>query len=340
MKYRILVAFALTFAASAAVRAQSPGWNPIPMFPSVQQIQDFVKGDDEFDEAAKEASVLKQFADIAMKLYLNGPPMQSGMRFTDEVINAYNQAATFTRLSLPAELKNKYAYDAWLREDVMQRFFKPEFKDYLYKIIGEQPPTGTRTTSATASNPKPKAPEVNVPDNYKLFNGLIKIGQPLDVPRCQNTLIGGAVILANVMNCQTSEFPQDRSLITVWLSLSSKADWMTRNVLVRLNEGRVERVVINTVGRKAQDAIIRDLTAKYGPPTITKLGKVTPSQGNPFDIREPEWDLPGLRVEFSPIERNKFGNYDDIDGAGFVRIETQDAYKRRIEAEKKKKSVL
>ena len=100
------------------------------------------------------------------------------------------------------------------------------------------------------------------------------------------------------------------------------------------------RVVIDTRGRVVETRVGQELAAKYGSIYLSHGAIITPDTGNKFNVRNLEWPLPGLHVEYQVLIADDDGRVK-IDGPGYVRIETDSAYQRRMAEEKKvQKNVL
>lgn len=97
-----------------------------------------------------------------------------------------------------------------------------------------------------------------------------------------------------------------------------------------VHNGRLSGVALFTMGRGFEKTVTGDLRAKYGPPTRVKSAVITPDVGNPFKVNEPEWILPGIRVEYEVVVRYD-GNDERIrTNEGVVRIMTESEYQRRL----------
>jgi hypothetical protein len=106
------------------------------------------------------------------------------------------------------------------------------------------------------------------------------------------------------------------------------------NVAVRTFQGGVVRVIIVTPSKDVSKRVEAELTAKYGRGFIVHSGTITPDSGNKFDVRNLEWNLPGLHVQYQVLEVDE-NERVHTNGTGYVRIETDAAYKDRIAKENK-----
>jgi hypothetical protein len=131
----------------------------------------------------------------------------------------------------------------------------------------------------------------------------------------------------------------DPNIKTVTLPKDSCPEWTSLDcrAYVTLHEGRIVGVAILTKGRGVVTATKAELQEKYGRPTGFVHATITPDQGNPFKVSDPEWILPGLHVEFETVLRE--GDRVNLLN-GVVRIETSSAYARRLEKSRKIKRKL
>jgi hypothetical protein len=101
-------------------------------------------------------------------------------------------------------------------------------------------------------------------------------------------------------------------------------------------DGLLVAIDIKTKGHNVDQAVVRDLRAKYGPPTSVKPIEVTPRVGNPFKANSLEWVLPGLHVIYEVVIKGENeGEVTDVD-TGDIGVETEAAYQRRLAKEKAK----
>lgn len=124
-------------------------------------------------------------------------------------------------------------------------------------------------------------------------------------------------------------FPQDNC--PSWLS-DCTASVMTY-------DGLLVAIDLKTKGHNVNQAVVRDLREKYGPPTSVRPIEVTPRVGNPFKASNLEWVLPGLHVIYEEITKGENeGEATDVT-SGQIGIETEAAYHRRLAREKAKPKV-
>jgi hypothetical protein len=121
------------------------------------------------------------------------------------------------------------------------------------------------------------------------------------------------------------------------LDADSCPTWMsTCTVNATLQDGNLVRVELTTKGRGVEQVTGTELRGKYGPPTSSMPGTVTPDVGNPFAVTDLIWSLPGLRVEFQPVRRTEDDPNRVRTTEGVVRIETEQAYQMRQSETKEK----
>ena len=104
-------------------------------------------------------------------------------------------------------------------------------------------------------------------------------------------------------------------------------------------DGLLVAMDMKTKGHNVDQAVVSDLRAKYGPPTSLKPVTVTPRVGNPFRANNLEWALPGLHVMYEAfIKGENEGEVSNTD-VGWVGMETEAAYQRRLARQKAKPKV-
>jgi hypothetical protein len=104
-------------------------------------------------------------------------------------------------------------------------------------------------------------------------------------------------------------------------------------------DGLLVAIDLKTKGHNVNQAVVRDLRDKYGPPTLVKPIVVTPRVGNPFKANNLEWILPGLHVVYEVVIKGEAeGEVTDVE-SGDIGFETEAAYQRRLAKEKAKPKV-
>ena len=269
-------------------------------------------------------------------------------------------------------LRDKYESDSAFADLLLQKFFTPQFRSDYYAWTGKPMPASTTIKAGggapAAPNPdiaKAKAAKVDL----SLFAGSIHFGEPLRFPRCpyEKGMLGQLELGYITQDCENIVPPDElgdlaASLIQpmlpagpgrptptpdpnqryVILAEDHRPSWMSTggNAGVRLNNsGGVERVVFTTRGRTVENNVAEELKAKYGVAHYSEEGIITPDVGNAFKVHNLTWALPGLHVEYQVIGVDKDGRVQ-IDGVGYVWVETESAYARRMAEEKKKKKAV
>jgi hypothetical protein len=272
------------------------------------------------------------------------------------------------------QLRDKYEADPAFLDSILQRYFTPQFRtDYYGWTRKPMPAVADVKNNAPVVSPsndpaiiKAKAAKVDL----GLFANSIRIGEPLRLPRCTySTGFTGIPVMGEVtQDCEDTPPPMSGqtadmlNMVTAMItggaaSNSSKSapgpdpnirsialipdhclSWMDGNrATVHLaSNGTIDRVVILTKGRTMEKRVTEDLIAKYGMAHISESGTVSPASGNTVKLTNSDWILPGLLVEYKVLAIDENGNVQ-LDGQGYVRIETQTAYDARIAAEKKDK---
>ena len=174
----------------------------------------------------------------------------------------------------------------------------------------------------------------------------IPLGEPLRLPTCE--LLGGlfsptgpkadptCIIDTSPGALLTAFSPidlqalQDKDVAAIQLGSDSCPTWMSScTVNATLREGNLVRVELTTKGRGVEQATGTELRGKYGSPTSSRVGSITPDVGNPFTITDLTWSLPGLHVEFQPVRRLEEDDTRVRTNEGLVRIETEQSYQLR-----------
>jgi hypothetical protein len=232
-----------------------------------------------------------------------------------------------------------------------------------FALGAQRPAAGKGGAGAKPSNNPTVARTAAGKVDLSLFTGVLKFGDKLQLPACvyEQGLLGMRINADDDKDCiddQTLNNPlalavlgmmvpnaqpdaPDPTLKLVFLAVTHRPGWISgESVWVKLIQGSVARVVVQTQGRVVEKRVGDDLKAKYGSVYFTHGGTITPDVGNKFDVNNLEWSLPGLHVEYRVIEGDLNGRVE-VNGTGYVRIETESAYQARIAEEKKqKKSVL
>lgn len=342
----------------------------LDQFPTVERVRAAEKGSDEVDSYARFMAALDVINDMMLRDllqapnggYYNMPPA------ADRVHARYGNAITKFTIDSPEPpskdpryrpLRDKYEADPAFRDSLLQTFFTPEFRSDYYAWTRKPMPAGAATRPASA----PATPDADITKanaakvDVTLFGKAIKMGSPLGLPRCTYEDMLGVPVVKGEVDCidaqpPTTGFagilfgtiipvgaqaPADPNLKFIHLSFAHRPTWMSGDgVWIRLNDnGGIERVVITTQGRDIEAKVADELRGKYGTSVFSQEGTITPDVGNAFKVHNLDWVLPGLHVEYRVIRADDNGRVE-INGTGYVRIETATAYAARTADEKKK----
>jgi len=266
-------------------------------------------------------------------------------------------------------LRDKYEKDPAFTDTLLLKMFSAEFRSDYYAWTRKPMPAAmaVKTGGPAAGNggggvsagsdpsiAKAKAAKVDL----ALFAGVIRFGGMLNLPTCpyessflgvpvrrdnapdclDNMPISGEVAAAvEIITAMTNTKPTEPDLDAhmVYLLEEHRPTWMSgETVFVRTYQTGVSTVVITTQSKDVAKRVESELTAKYGSGYAVHPGTVTPDTGNPFNVRNLEWSLPGLHVEYRVLDVDE-NDRVHTNGTGWVRIETETAYKSRVAKENK-----
>lgn len=169
----------------------------------------------------------------------------------------------------------------------------------------------------------------------------LEIGQALQLPACPLELFPTAIKQTCMNNAGAKladsifgpdEVTAEPEVMLVTLDAAHCPDWLSGcQIKTFIAASKLVGVSVVTKGRLVENAVNDELNAKYGVPTHISRGKITPDIGNAFEVRDPEWALPGLRVEYQVVRHDENGVNTS---AGWVRVITESEY-QRIQAAKK-----
>jgi len=245
-----------------------------------------------------------------------------------------------------------------------------EYKAFQERMYGNangnepnQPSTTSRTnqpaapgvasgrTPGTATDPsiaKARAASVDT----KVLG--LALGEPLRVPSCDSLsdpstrtcfvptsglALAALAFLGLDSGPRTAE-EQRTNVISVVFPPDNCPSWLKDGgASVMTYDGLLVAIDMTTKGHNVNQAVVRDLREKYGPPTSVRPIEVTPRVGNPFKASNLEWVLPGLHVIYEVITKGENeGEATDVT-SGQIGIETEAAYHRRLAKEKAKPKV-
>jgi hypothetical protein len=345
-------------------------------FPTIDRVRAETKGSDTVDSYARYMAALEVINDFMIRDLVTAPNggVYNMPPAAEKIHYRYSNELTRLEIDSPeppskdpryGQLRDKYEKDPAFADMLIQKFFTPQFRSDYYAWTRKPMPAAIPVKSSAPGTPsndpsiaRAKAAKVDL----SLFGGTLKFGDRLQLPRCvyEETLLVIQVHSNENQDCLDDQpanaaatelilamlpvgtLPEpDPNLKLVYLGPEHRPGWMTGDsVWVKLDQGSIARVVIQTQGRVVEKRAGDDLKAKYGSVYISHSGKITPDVGNAFLVNDLDWSLPGLHVEYKVIEVDQNGRVE-VNGSGYVRIETETAYQARIAEEKKqKKSVL
>ena len=358
---------ALMLAFFTIMRAQSHLLtNPanLSQFPSVEKIRIATKGTDDVDTHARFIIALWRINGMMVRDLLMDPngemhtlpaaaaPIQEQYR---QALSRYNtdEAPPAARDPRYRSLEQKYEKDPVFFDDLLTKFFSPKFRIDYYAWVKKTVPQTTAVAGATgptASSPTdPSIDKANAAKiDIRIFG--LELGQPIRLPFCRSTILNqvtepscvidpsagtGSTIVDQVLtsipgmsNADAKVDPNFREInfgperCPAWVALNCRAE-------AYLYNGRLVSLTINTKGRSVEKAVNEALREKYGPPTRVALGKITPDVGNAFETRDPEWILPGIRVEYQLVYHQIVNSEEVVNtNVGWLRIITESAFQR------------
>ncbi len=176
------------------------------------------------------------------------------------------------------------------------------------------------------------------------------LGEPVQVPICDSSFDSKTCLqdeppseffdaIASMFGAKSTATADDmrQSARAVRLSADDCPSWMSgRYVRLLLYDGRLVAVSIETKGHAVDQVVARELSQKYGPPTLVKPLAVTPRVGNPFTANGLEWKLSGLHVVYDVVIKGTAEGEVVNTEIGTIGIETESAYQRRSAKETQK----
>jgi len=345
-------------------------------FPTIDRVRAETKNSDAVDSYARYMAALDVINDLMIRDLVTAPNggVYNMPPAAEKVHYRYSNELTRLEIDSPeppskdaryGPLRAKYEKDPAFADMLIQKFFTPQFRSDYYAWTRKPMPAAALVkggaVGAASTDPsiaRAKAAKVDL----SLFGGALKFGDQLQLPTC---VYETALLVVRVHSNENQDCLDDQSANTaatelivamlpagslaapdpnekvVYLGPEHRPAWMIGDTVeVKVNQGSIVSVSIKTQGRVVEKRVGDDLKAKYGSVYVTHGGTITPDVGNKFDVNNLEWSLPGLRVEYTVIEVDQNGRVE-VNGSGYVRIETESAYQARIAEEKKqKKSVL
>ena len=355
----IVLSVLLLIASATSQSALLTNPSTLSQFPTVEQIKAGTKGADDVDSHARFMAALWRINDMIIKDLVTAPNGGVYTAPTQAESVHYRYSNAITRYSIdqipPAArdpryrpLEDKYEKDPAFFDSLLTQFFAPKFRTDYYAWVRKPVPVSSATGGSApvqaAGDPsvaKARAAKVDL----HVFG--LEIGQPVQFPVCpgglfeqaksicvndHKDLIAGAEILTQVFGLPPAGPTEAGSTETldVVLDFEHCPDWLSGcGINAIVENGRLVGVSVVTRGRVVEKIVNEELKAKYGPPTGVYSGKITPDVGNAFEVNDPEWILPGLRVEYQVITHID-GQDINVKGGGWVRVLTESAYQRMV----------
>ena len=358
----MIIVFAVLIV-SGSIEAQSPLLtNPssLSQFPTVEQLKAGVKGTDEVDNHARFMAALHRINSMIIDDLVKAP---NGGTYNlppaaETVQRRYSNAITRFSIDEPPTaardpryrtLEDKYEKDPAFLDTLLTQFFPPKFRTDYYAWIRKPVP---QSSTQVAVRPASLDPSIAKAKAAKVDLGVfgLEIGQPVQLPVCpsgfgaqaQQTCLNnprdsfsGSKLLDSIFGipAERANSGFDPNVLHVHLDQEHCPEWMSGCDLEGILEsGRLIAVTVNTWGRAVEKSVTAELKEKYGPPTTLSLHTFTPDVGNSINVKDPEWILPGLRVEYQIINHL---NEREIDPRyGWIRVITESAYQRIANAKK------
>ena len=129
-----------------AIQPQATNPSYLSQMPSVDRVKAEAKGTDPTDTAARQVATFRQLCAIILDMAIARIPATEGLlrKTSDEDRITADYGAAYTRIwqgrpeLLPAV--DRYERDPKFRDDLLTKFFSPEFRAIFYKATGKQPP--------------------------------------------------------------------------------------------------------------------------------------------------------------------------------------------------------
>lgn len=366
---RILTSVIALHVLTAAAISQSPLLtNPssLSQFPTVERIRTATKGVDDVDSHARFIAALYRINDMIKEDLVKAP---NGGYYeipsaAQAVQGRYSRA--ITRFSIdevpPAardprfrNLETKYEADAAFFDGLLLQFFAPKFRTDYYAWVRKpvpQSPAVPSGSAAKAVSPDPSIAKAKAAKVDLTAFGLT-FGDPVQLPQCADQLLsldkrmcipGLAPNAAAALDFLNAIMPGaldggkvDPNVLQVRLDEDHCPSWVASgcDAQLLLHEGVLVAIAVSTNGRRVENSVNAELRDKYGPASGVRLGRITPDVGNAFDVHDPEWNLPGLHIEYQVVLHNEEQGVNT--SMGWVRVITESAYQRLVNKPVKKK---
>ena len=365
----IVIAALLTLLSAATLWAQSPLiTNPanLSQFPTVERIRTATKGADDVDTHARFMAALWRINDMIKEDlrkapnggYYDMPPAAQTVQ--------YRYSGAITRYSIdeppPAlrdprfrPLESKYEKDPAFFDGLLTQFFSPKFRTDYYAWIRKPVPAqtaamaaaGNKSSSPDPSIAKAKAAKVDLTAFGLTFGEAVQLPEcadqvlKLDTRMCIPGLAPNAAAALDFLNAIMPGALEggtvDPNVMQVRFDEDHCPSWVAQGCEAQLllHDGVLVAIAVSTNGRRVENSVNAELRSKYGPASGVKHGRITPDAGNAFDVNDPEWNVPGLHVEYQVVLHNEEQGVNT--SIGWVRVITESAYQRLVNKPVKKK---
>jgi hypothetical protein len=341
----LAVALLLPQATAALAQAKTPPY--LSQFPPVERVKAEIKGSDPVDTAARQQEAFWLLNQMITELAGRRFDADDLTRAEDDLRSRYGEAFQWyqykERAPAPQDqarwhkLIEFYEHDPVFLDELLRRFFMPELRAGYYRATGKKP--------AAASPDSPVAGARAAGVDAKVFG--IQMGELLTVPVCPsnvlfvdttNTCVEGnpldgnplaAAIIGAVAGPPKKEDPDTR-YVQIHLGQDLCAEWMLScGITAMVHKEVFVGAYIATKGRTVEAAVAGELEGKYGKRYSSTQQFITANNGAKFTVYERVWVMPGLYVDFHPV------NKEIVDG--LVRVETEIGHKIRTDKEREAK---
>lgn len=150
---------ALALMLTANIKAQTTN-QYLSQFPSAERVKSEVKGSDAIDTAARQAAAFFWLTQIAMAVGGSGTgklisSRDSGLLYSQYIDGMRSITRIYASGGNPTweRLFEGYKYDPQFGDELMKRFFAPDFRAGYYRLSGKQPPSSAAQTTTQLTAP-------------------------------------------------------------------------------------------------------------------------------------------------------------------------------------------
>jgi|SRR5665213_1179800 len=149
----------------------------------------------------------------------------------------------------------------------------------------------------------------------------IELGTPLNIPQCPGGEINPLLVHTSCKNQTIKAEDGETKWLVVFPFFHSPPMVSDQVLLVTTISGRVEAISFATDGVRVQDEIFRQLVAKFGSPTASRVDAAQNAFGAHFQIRRARWVFDGFTVSFDGSDGKINGGAVAIKSAKFTAAE-------------------